>query len=177
MSHASSIVSVVRRLFRRHPLEMSVLSGALALVLSVAVPVHAQEQGRVSERAKAQAIQLQIAAMQNTLVPFGRLPDPPEPDYSRTIRVSVSAYSSDPWQTDDTPFITASGSHVRDGIIAANFLPFGTKVRFPHIFGDKVFVVEDRMNKRYPYKMDVWMEHTSEARKFGVKYAEVQILK
>lgn len=90
--------------------------------------------------------------------------------------VPVSAYSSTPDQTDDSPFIMASGNHVYDGAVAANFIPLGTKVRFPDLYGDKVFVVEDRMNKRYPYKMDVWMETRSEALKFGVKNLKYEIV-
>ncbi|MBD3252034.1 hypothetical protein GF380_06350, partial [Candidatus Uhrbacteria bacterium] len=57
--------------------------------------------------------------------------------------VPMTAYTSRPEETDDTPFITADGSHVRDGIVAANFLPFGTKVRIPSLFGDQIFEVHD----------------------------------
>lgn len=95
----------------------------------------------------------------------------------RTYRyVPMTAYTSRPEETDSTPFITADGSHVRDGIVACNFLPFGTKVRIPSLFGDKVFEVHDRMNKRYPYKMDFWMEDLGEARQFGVRYAHIEIV-
>ncbi|TAL20346.1 hypothetical protein EPN90_01195 [Patescibacteria group bacterium] len=87
----------------------------------------------------------------------------------KNYRVPVTAYSSTPDQTDDTPFITANGSRVRDGIIAANFLPFGTRVRFPELFGDKVFTVEDRMNARYFYRADIWMESRAAAWEFGIK--------
>lgn len=90
--------------------------------------------------------------------------------------VPFSAYTSRPEETDDTPFITADGSHVADGIIAANFLKFGTKVRIPKLFGDKVFEVHDRMNKRYPYKIDIWMEKYSDAIQFGVKRADIEIV-
>src|SRR3989344_9671532 len=38
----------------------------------------------------------------------------------RTFRVSATAYSSNRAQTDSTPFISASGVHVFDGMIAAN---------------------------------------------------------
>src|SRR3989338_6396754 len=41
-----------------------------------------------------------------------------------THEVWVTAYSSSPDETDDTPFITASGGDVRDGVMAAYFLPF-----------------------------------------------------
>ncbi len=89
----------------------------------------------------------------------------------------VTAYSSTPDQTDNTPFIMASGKYVYDGAVATNFLPLGTKVRFPEIFGDKVFTVEDRMNKRFQDRIDIWMETRSEAIKFGVKYTKIQIAK
>ncbi|MDQ7815370.1 MAG: hypothetical protein RDU25_06245 [Patescibacteria group bacterium] len=83
--------------------------------------------------------------------------------------VTVTAFSSVPWQTDDSPFITADGSRVGDGIIAANFLKFGTRVRIPALFGDKVFEVHDRMNKRYSNRVDVWMPTVAKCRQFGVK--------
>ncbi|MBI2036999.1 MAG: hypothetical protein HYT14_01400, partial [Candidatus Liptonbacteria bacterium] len=55
--------------------------------------------------------------------------------------VTITAYSSTPEETDSTPFITASGTHVRDGVVAANFLPFGTAVKIPELYGDRLFVV------------------------------------
>lgn len=92
-----------------------------------------------------------------------------------TMRVPVTAYSSEPWQTDSTPFITASNTHVRRGVIAANFLPIGTRVRFPKLYGDEIFVVEDRMNQRYHKKIDIWMEETADARNFGLKHADIEV--
>lgn len=103
------------------------------------------------------------------------LPEAGDREPIRRISVPMTAYSSTPDQTDDTPFITASGTHVRDGIVAANFLPIGTRVRIPELYGDKVFIVEDRMNARYHYKMDFWMETREEAMNFGLQYAEVEI--
>lgn len=105
----------------------------------------------------------------------GKLPISASREAHRKIKVSMTAYSSTPGQTDSTPFITANGSHVRDGIVAANFLSFGTQVRIPEVFGDKVFSVEDRMNARYYYKIDVWMPTYEEAKNFGVKYVEVEV--
>lgn len=88
----------------------------------------------------------------------------------------ITAYSSTPEQTDDTPFITASGSTVRDGIVATNLLPFGTKVKFPELFGDKVFIVEDRMHQRKMNNFDIWMSSTEAARKFGITFARIIVL-
>lgn len=91
--------------------------------------------------------------------------------------VVVTAFSSTPDQTDDTPFIMASGEYVYDGAIAANFLPFGAQVRFPDLYDDKVFTVEDRMNKRHSKRMDIWMETRSEAKEFGIKKLKYEIVK
>lgn len=93
------------------------------------------------------------------------------------VLVPITAYSSTPDQTDDTPFITASGTRTRDGVIAANFLPIGTKVRIPTVYGEKVFVVEDRMNSRYWKRMDIWMATRSEALRFGLRTLPVEIIK
>lgn len=93
----------------------------------------------------------------------------------KTMYVNVTAYSSTNGQTDDTPYITAFGTPVRDGIIAANFLPIGTVVRFPDKFGDKLFVVEDKMNERFSLQVDVWMSDREEAKKFGIQFLKLEI--
>jgi len=90
--------------------------------------------------------------------------------------VTVTAYSSTIDQTDDTPYITAAGTFVRDGVIAANFLPIGTRLRMPDYFGDKVFIVEDRMNERYWYRIDIWMPERALAKEWGVKRVRVELL-
>lgn len=90
--------------------------------------------------------------------------------------VSATAYSSTVDQCDSTPFITASGQSVRDGIIATNFLPFGTKVRIPELYGDKVFEVQDRMNARYYTRIDIWMPSRGQALYFGVKQVKIEVL-
>lgn len=90
--------------------------------------------------------------------------------------VIVTAYSSTPDQTDSTPFTTASGTNVRDGIIASNFLKFGAKVQFPKLYGDKIFIVEDRMAPKNNHKMDIWFPDRQSAKQFGVKFTEVVIL-
>jgi 3D (Asp-Asp-Asp) domain-containing protein len=96
----------------------------------------------------------------------------------RRIKVVLTAYSSTVAQTDSTPFITANGTYVRDGIVANNGYPFGTQIRIPELFGNKVFSVEDRMHWRVGYnQFDIWFPTYEQAKKFGVKYAYVEILK
>lgn len=95
----------------------------------------------------------------------------------KTIKVVVTAYSSTPDQTDDTPFITASGKHVAEDIVANNMLPFGTKIKIPALYGDKIFTIGDRMNKKKSdYHIDLWMPTRTMALNFGVKTADIQVL-
>lgn len=90
--------------------------------------------------------------------------------------VTVTAYSSTPEQTDDSPFTMASGKRVYDGAVAANFLPIGTKVMLPELYGEKIFTVEDRTHKRFSDRVDVWMETEEEALRFGIKRIVLLIL-
>ncbi|MBI3588864.1 MAG: 3D domain-containing protein [Candidatus Liptonbacteria bacterium] len=100
------------------------------------------------------------------------------PNYQvgQTLDLWVTAYSSTPEETDDTPFTTASGMKVRDGIVATNLLPFGTKVQIPEFFGDKVFTVEDRMHQRKTNNIDVWMPSKDQAKRFGITYTKILVL-
>jgi len=85
---------------------------------------------------------------------------------------TVTAYSSTPDQTDDAPFISASGQHVRKGICASNEFPFGTKIKV----GDYVCEIQDRMNRRYPDRIDIWFPSRKEALEFGIATLTIKIL-
>ena len=87
----------------------------------------------------------------------------------RVMYATITAYASVPGETDDSPFITADGSHVRDGIVAANFLKFGTRIRIPQLSGDKVYEVHDRMNKRFPDRVDVWVDSVPKENTVGLR--------
>ncbi len=97
----------------------------------------------------------------------------------KTLIVTATAYSSTPDQTDDTPCITATGYDVCNktkNVIAVSrdlvrSLGYGTKVRFPEIFGDKVFHIEDTMNVRFVQRIDVHFGSRDEAKQFGLKKA------
>jgi len=95
---------------------------------------------------------------------------------TQTKKVWITAYSSTPEETDDTPFITASMTKVRDGIIATNLLPFGTKIMIPKLFGKKIFVVEDRMHERKVNFVDIWMPTKKDALNFGITYSEIVVI-
>ena len=94
--------------------------------------------------------------------------DGPQP----LIRAEVSAYNSEVGQTDDTPFITASGLHVKHGIVANNCLAFGTEVEIQ----GETYEVQDRMNSRYGcHNFDIWMESKDEALNWGRQTLAVAI--
>lgn len=95
---------------------------------------------------------------------------------SEVLKLWITAYSSTPEETDDTPFVTALGTEVRDGVIATNLLPFKTKVKIPSLFGDKIFIVEDRMHRRKENFLDIWMSSKEAAENFGINFAEVVVL-
>jgi len=98
----------------------------------------------------------------------------------KTIKIPITAYSSTVDQCDGTPCITANGfnlcKHNAEDVIAANFLPFGTKVRIPELYGDRIFTVQDRMNARYYYRADIWMKTRAAAIKFGLQYTRVDVI-
>jgi 3D (Asp-Asp-Asp) domain-containing protein len=95
---------------------------------------------------------------------------------AKTMKIVVTAYSSTEAQTDDTPFITASNTLVRDGIIASNLLPFGTKVRFPELNPKKIYIVEDRLALKNSHKVDIWFPSVESALNFGVKVLTMEVL-
>jgi 3D (Asp-Asp-Asp) domain-containing protein len=126
-----------------------------------------------------QTIDMIIDSMKNETEDYGRLPVSDDAPARRHYTISMTAYTSDVAQTDDTPCITASGLDVcerdMENVVAANFLPLGTRVKIPELYGDRVFYVEDRMNARYNYKMDVWMKEYDDAKAFGLKYVTLEV--
>jgi len=77
--------------------------------------------------------------------------------------------------------ITASGKKVKVGMVANNWLPFGTKV---FIEGLGEFTVEDRGSKKYfgtkkekRKCIDVYFDSHKEAKELGVKFLKVEVIK
>ncbi|HNW55472.1 MAG TPA: hypothetical protein PKN62_00085 [bacterium] len=98
----------------------------------------------------------------------------------RTSKHVMTAYNSNVSQCDASPCITANGfnvcKHGGEDTVAANVLPLGTKIRIPELFGDRVFVVRDRMAKKHANRVDIWMKEYQSAKKFGVKYATIEVI-
>lgn len=147
------------------------------------MPALADEAVKQAEAAKnqeAENISLNIIKTEEVAIPV--LPEKKTPKYKvvRTSTHTMTAYNSEAAQTDDSPCITANGfnvcEHGVEDTIAANFLKMGTKVRIPDLFGDRVFVVRDRMNARHANRVDVWFKERSAAMKFGIKVAKIEVL-
>ncbi|MEK7481541.1 MAG: hypothetical protein AAB633_02240 [Patescibacteria group bacterium] len=137
-----------------------------ALIMTIALLVHSYHPQVVNAKTGEPIIQVVRIA----------LPIAPDRAPRKTVTVLATAYNSVPWQTDNTPFITASGTRTRHGVVAANFLPIGAHVRFPEVYGDTVFTIEDRMNKKYYRgRVDIWMEDVPDARIFGAKRLTMEV--
>lgn len=156
-------------IIKKSPADIAVIAVLSLAVLGAVLPTNASATlGQTS--AQDRVLALEIEAMQNENAEAGMLTVADlvaKPD--RTLTVSMTAYNSLPEQTDSNPFETAMGTTTRRGIVAANFVPLGTYIKIPELYGDEVFIVEDRMNARYTNRVDIWMEHYSDARQFGVK--------
>jgi 3D (Asp-Asp-Asp) domain-containing protein len=157
----------------------------VALVAQFVFPHFAMAEATVEilDKSPDVTIILPVGQPLTPAVPLARVVSAPKPvaptlKVQRVKTIVMTAYSSTRDQTDSDPFTTASGQKVRDGIIAMNGVPFGTKVRIPEKFGNKVFVVQDRMAARHgSYRADIWMKTRHDAKQWGVKRVKVEILK
>ncbi|MFH1277717.1 MAG: hypothetical protein ABIK65_05000 [Candidatus Eisenbacteria bacterium] len=100
------------------------------------------------------------------------------------LQVVVTGYSSTPEQTDSTPFLTASMTQVRPGVIALSRDLIRTyNPKAPFRYGDRVrvegigeFIVEDTMHERYQRRADIWFESVEEAVRWGRKMLRISLL-
>lgn len=94
--------------------------------------------------------------------------------------LNTSAYNSIPNQTDSTPFITATGTRTRPGVVAVSrdllarwALPYGSRVQVVSARGcglniqGRIFRVEDTMARHKVRSLDIWMSTRSQAVRFG----------
>lgn len=110
---------------------------------------------------------------------YAQLPtiEPANWEVQKTYYSQVTVYNSVPEQTQGDPFVTASGERVRDGIVAANCLPFGTKLRMPEMYGDKIFVVKDRLAAdKTCFILDIWQEWSPDSKAFGAPITKIEII-
>ena len=81
----------------------------------------------------------------------------------KTIQVTATAYNSLAYQTNSNPLITAFGDSLKPGLkyiaVSRDLLKMGLKHNTPiKIEGfDGVFLVKDKMNKRWKNRIDIYM--------------------
>lgn len=99
----------------------------------------------------------------------------------KTKVVTATAFNSVSWQTDGDPNITAFGDSLKPGMkciaVSRNLLREGFKHNTPvKIEGlDGIYLVKDKMNRRFRDKIDIYMGINIEAaRKWGRKKVEIQ---
>lgn len=165
---------------RRHVTNLSLIAFVAVVGVYIGFPRFANADMTLEPmRLSQEAVAMIIDSMQNDTVAYGRLPVADDAPARRHYTIPITAYTSDPAQTDDTPCITASGLDVCErnieNVVAANFLPMGTRVKIPELYGDRIFYVEDRMNRRYDYRMDIWMKDIQDARQFGIQYVTIEV--
>ena len=93
---------------------------------------------------------------------------------------TITAYQAVEAQCDATPDIGAGGRVAINGKptgkwFACNWLPFGTKIVIPSITGDIVWTCRDRMNKRFPHRVDLLI--SKGAAGVGCRPAKVFVVK
>jgi 3D (Asp-Asp-Asp) domain-containing protein len=87
----------------------------------------------------------------------------------RSLVVTATAYNSLPEQTDDEPHLAAWGDSLAPGMkviaVSRDLIPAGLDRRTPvKIEGfPGVYLVLDKMNKRWEKRIDIYMGHDLEA--------------
>ena len=94
----------------------------------------------------------------------------------KIIKVTATAYNSLAYQTNSNPHITAFGDSLKPGLkyiaVSRDLLKMGLKHNTPvKIEGfDGVYLVKDKMNKRWKKRIDIYMGvDVKKARAWGKK--------
>jgi 3D (Asp-Asp-Asp) domain-containing protein len=101
-----------------------------------------------------------------------------------STRLVATGYSSSVMETDDTPFITASNTRTRPGVVAmSRDLLRRYNPQAPFSFGDTIhitglgdFFVEDSMHWRWRRRIDIWFPSRDAAWRFGKRNVTVSKL-
>jgi 3D (Asp-Asp-Asp) domain-containing protein len=107
----------------------------------------------------------------------------------RTAIVRATAYNSLAGQTDSTPFITATGTRTRPGVVALSrdllrSFPYGTRItiedlsgRYNNLLRGRTFIVEDTMAARKTGSLDIWMGSRRDALNFGARQVRITAIR
>lgn len=83
--------------------------------------------------------------------------------YTVVMNVSAYTHSSQPMANGEWPHV---------GAVAADDLPFGTRV----IVNGRTYIVKDRFGGGYTNRLDIFMNSYEEAIQFGRQWLEVEVL-
>ena len=160
---------------KRNFLVFSLIIGVSLSTFLFALAFSEKGLTEINSNNKEKGLQFSISNS-NSLLALSN-PSNPGPKVIEKMKVIVTAYSSTVEQTDDTPFITASGKRVKWGIVANNKYSFGTKIRIPELFGEEIFIIEDRMHQRKKDNhIDIWFSSYQKAKNFGAKKTYIEVL-
>ena len=102
------------------------------------------------------------------------VPEIPDGEEPEVIQAIVTAYNATVAQCDSTPFVTASGERVREGIVACPiWLSFGSLIEID----GEVYECQDRMAfvHQNSNRFDIFMWSVDEARTWGKQLKSVKI--
>jgi 3D (Asp-Asp-Asp) domain-containing protein len=98
---------------------------------------------------------------------------------TRSVQVTVTAYTACPTETNNDPGRTASMVKPRPGIIAVSRdlfdagWTFGSKV---YLEGIGIYEIQDLMNQRFEKRLDVFIGSKKQAKQFGIKQTKALLL-
>lgn len=141
------------------------------LVLTESEKIKLEEEKQAKEAEDAKKVKETSTVVSNTTSENNKKPDKENSTANlqgRTVTVNASAYSGHS--------ITATGTVPKWGTIAVDpsVIPYGTKVYIP-VF-DKVFIAEDCGSAIKGYKIDIFMNSSSETKNFGRRNIEIKIM-
>lgn len=90
--------------------------------------------------------------------------------------MNITAYTNSPKETEGDPNVTASGSTVKVGGVAASRdiikkYGYGTKIFIKPL--NKTYEINDTMSSRWKNRIDVFMYDRQKALQFGIKKKKV----
>ena len=159
----------------REALAPEVAPAPVAVVAPVTRPQPAPVQPTAAQAAQTRAQAIEQA--QTVLAQTTRK--------GRSVVARATAYNSLAAQTDSTPFITATGTRTRPGVVALSrdllrMFPYGSRItiedlsgKYNHLLRGRVFYVEDTMAARKTNSIDIWMGTRSQALQFGARQVRI----
>lgn len=136
-------------------------------------------------------IEKRTQSLEEKIKPSYLIPDPCgldtvvcEDEWSAPVKRAVTAYTSDPTETDSTPCKSANGmnichmaTEVSMRLCAANFVPFGTTLRLQDGDEDFMCLVVDRTAKKYSDRVDLYFQMDKQAAiSWGVRAMDVSVI-